>query len=81
VTTKTTTKRETERARLARVATMTFAKLRAKHIIQSEIRARGDRVSDYSNKQLVLMAEALIQERPEIVAQARETARQLGYLA
>jgi hypothetical protein len=70
-----------ERARLARVATFALAKYRAKKLIQAEIRARGDRVSDYSNKDLTIRAEQLLQERPEIVAQAREQARQMGYLA
>jgi hypothetical protein len=72
-------RREQERARMARVATFALAKYRAKKLIQAEIRARGDRVSDYSNKDLTLMAEALVRARPEIVAQAREQARQMGY--
>jgi hypothetical protein len=68
-----------ERARLARVATMTFAKQKAKRLIQAEIKARGDRVSDYSNKDLTLMAEALIQARPELVVEARQAAASMGY--
>jgi hypothetical protein len=68
-----------ERARLARVATMAFAKYRAKKLIQAQIKARGDRVSDYSNKQLVLMAEALLVSNPQLVVEARQAAASMGY--
>jgi pyrimidine operon attenuation protein/uracil phosphoribosyltransferase len=69
-----------ERARQARIAVHVFAKHIAKRQLIAGIKARGERVANYSNKQLTLMSEALMCERPEIVAQARESARQLGYI-
>jgi hypothetical protein len=68
-----------ERARQARCATMAFAKHRAKRIVQAEIKARGERVSDYTNKQLVLMAEALLASKPELIVEARANAAAMGY--
>jgi hypothetical protein len=72
-------RREQERARLARVATMAFAKHRAKKIIQAQIKARGDRLANYTNKDLTLAAEAMLASHPELIVEARETAKQLGY--
>jgi hypothetical protein len=72
-------RREQERARLARSATMCFAKHKAKRILQAQIRARGDRVSDYSNKEMVLMAEAFAQSHPELIIEARANAAAMGY--
>jgi hypothetical protein len=72
-------RREQERARLARSATMALAKHAAKRQLIAQIKARGDRVSDYSNKELTLMAEALLQSNPELIAKGREMAVALGY--
>jgi len=72
--------RKAERqAREARVAVRVFAKMAAKRGVIAQIRARGERISDYSNRDLMLLAEAMVASHPEIVAQARETAAKLGY--
>jgi hypothetical protein len=63
--------REERRAELkaleARRATMAFAKHAAKRQLQAQIKARGERVSNYSHKELTLMAEALMANKPELV--------------
>jgi hypothetical protein len=75
--------REERRAELkaleARRATMAFAKYRAKKIIQAQIKARGDRLANYTNKDLILAAEAMLASHPELIVEAAETAKQLGY--
>jgi hypothetical protein len=68
------------RAMQARIAVRVFAKQKAKRTVIAQIRAKGERVSDYSNRDLTLRAEQWLLEHPELVAQARETARALGYL-
>jgi hypothetical protein len=67
------------KARDARIAVRVFAKQAAKRTVIAQIRAQGLRVSDYSNRDLLLRAEAWLLEHPELIAQARETAAKLGY--
>jgi hypothetical protein len=74
-------KRAEEKARLAPVAVRVFAREAAKRAVRNEIRARGERLHDYSNKELMLRAEQFLEQHPELIAQARETATKLGYIA
>jgi hypothetical protein len=71
--------RAEEKARLARVAVRVLAREAAKRQIKNQIRARGERISDYSNKDLTLRAEAMLATHPELIVEARETAAKLGY--
>jgi hypothetical protein len=66
--------------REARIAVRVFAKQAAKRTIIAQIRASGERVSDYSNRDLTLRAEAWLATHPDLIAQAREVARECGYL-
>jgi len=72
--------RTERRAREARIAVRVFAKMAAKRAITNQIRARGERISDYSNKELTLRSEAWLVQHPELFAEARETAAKLGYV-
>jgi hypothetical protein len=72
-------RRAERRALEARRATMAFVKHAAKRQLIAGIRARGARVSDYSNKQLTLAAEELLASNPELIVKGQEMAKQLGY--
>jgi hypothetical protein len=52
-------KRDEERARLIRAATMTLARIRARKAIEAEIRAQGDKVSNYTAAQIREQADVL----------------------
>ncbi len=72
--------RKAERkAREAHVAVRVFAKMAAKRAVTNQIRAKGERVSDYSHRDLTLRAEQWLAEHPELIVQARELAAKLGY--
>jgi hypothetical protein len=58
------------RAQQARIATRVWAQLAAKREVKKQISARGERVADYSHREIVLRAEALLKERPEFITQA-----------
>jgi hypothetical protein len=63
----------------ARVAARVLAQQAAKDAVKSQIRAQGLKLWDFSAKDITLRAEALLQERPEIFAEARAKAAKLGY--
>jgi hypothetical protein len=63
----------------ARVAIRVFAKMAAKRAVQAQIRAKGERISDYSNKELILRAEAWLETHPELIVEARANAARMGY--
>jgi hypothetical protein len=65
----------------AQIAVRVWAQFAAKRVVKKQISARGERVGDYSHRDLVLRAEALLKERPEFITQAWERARAMGYLA
>jgi hypothetical protein len=67
------------RAQQAQIAVRVWAQLAAKREVKKQISARGERVGDYSHRDLVLRAEALLKERPEFIAEARVKAAALGY--
>jgi hypothetical protein len=71
--------RAERKALQARVAVRVFAKQAAKRAITNQIRAKGERISDYSNKDLTLRAEAWLEAHPELIVEARATAASLGY--
>ncbi len=72
-------RREIERQRMAHAAIRAFAKMSAKRKVIEQIRARGQRVSDYSNKELTLQAEAWLEAHPELIVEARASAARMGY--
>ena len=63
------------RAQQAQIAAWVWAHYAAKRVVKKQISARGERVGDYSNRDLVLRAEALLKERPEFITQAWERAK------
>ncbi len=67
------------RAREAIIAVRVFAKMAAKRAVTNHIRAQGLRLHDFTNRDLTLKAEAWLADHPELIAQARETAKALGY--
>ena len=69
-----------EKARLARVAVRTLAQLAAKNEVKRQIRAQGLRIWDFSNREIVLRAEAWLASHPEMIAEARAKAVALGYI-
>jgi hypothetical protein len=62
------------RAQEARIAAWVWAQYAAKNTIKAQIRARGERVSDFSHKEIVLWAEAWLEAHPEMWAEARARA-------
>jgi hypothetical protein len=63
------------RAQQAKIAVRVWAQYAAKREVKKQITARGERVADYSHRDLVLRAEALLKERPEFITQAWERAK------
>jgi hypothetical protein len=64
-------KRALERLRQHRAAVITLAHQRAKKIVQANIRAKGQRLADYSAREIALLAENyLAQHRQELIAEA-----------
>ena len=61
------------RAQQAQIA-MRVTQYAAKNTIKAQIRARGERVSDFSHKEIVLWAEAWLEAHPEMWAEARTRA-------
>ena len=62
------------RAQPAQIAMRVWAQYAAKNTIKAQIRARGERVADFSHKEIVLWAEAWLEAHPELIAQARARA-------
>ena len=78
VTTKSTTKEERKaerRAQQAQIAVRVWAQYAATRVVKKQISTRGERVGDYSHRDLVLRAEALLKERPEFIREAWERAK------
>jgi hypothetical protein len=68
--------RKVERkAMQAQIAVRVWAQFAAKREVKKQISARGERVADYSNRDLVLRAEALLKDHPEMIREAWERAR------
>jgi hypothetical protein len=63
------------RAQQAQIATRVWAQYAAKREVKKQISTRGERVGDYSHRDLVLQAEVLLKERPEFITQAWERAK------
>ena len=63
------------RAQQAKIAVRVWAQYAAKREVKKQITARGERVADYSHRDLVLRAEALLKERPEFITEAWERAK------
>jgi hypothetical protein len=59
------------RKELAKLFVRTEANRLAKLAIKDQIKARGERVTDYSCAQLMLAAERWLQGNPQIIEQAR----------
>jgi hypothetical protein len=68
-----------QKAQEHRRAVAVLARMAAKRAVQNDIRAKGLRLHDFTNRDLLLRAEQWLAEHPELVAQARETAKALGY--
>jgi hypothetical protein len=61
-----------------RGATATLARMQAKRRVEKQIRAEGKRVHEYSNKELMLMAdEYLAAHREELIPLARAMAEEI----
>jgi hypothetical protein len=64
-------KRAAERMQRFQSAVRTIALFRAKKAVQAQIRARGERISDYSCREMSVMAEAeLARNREELINKA-----------
>ena len=66
-------KRQAERMQRFQSAVRTIAFLKAKKAVQAQIRARGERISNYSCREMSVMAEALMaqpQHREELINKA-----------
>jgi hypothetical protein len=64
-------KRALERLREHRRAVIALAHQRAKRLVQAGIRAKGQRLSDFSAREITLLAEDyLAQHRAELIAEA-----------
>ena len=66
----------------------TRAKQKAVRIVKAQIKAEGERISDYSNKEISTAAEQLLDEHPELVEEARaeiaaeeKALKEKGYIA
>jgi hypothetical protein len=68
-------RRAERRAIQARIGVRVWAMLAAKREVKKQISARGERVADYSHRDLVLRAEALVRDRPEFIRDAWERAK------
>jgi hypothetical protein len=64
-------KRQAERMQRFHSAVRTIAFFKAKKAVQAQIRANGQRISDYSNKEISLMANAhFAQHQEELINKA-----------
>jgi hypothetical protein len=68
-------RRAERRAIQARIMVRVWAQYAATRVVKKQISARGERVGDYSHRDLVLRAEALLKERPEFITEAWERAK------
>ena len=73
--------RTERRAIQARIAVSVFAMQAAKRAIKNQLRAQGLRLHDLTAKELTLRAEIWLAWHPELIAEAREKAQALGYVA
>jgi len=64
------------RAIQAQIAARVWAQYAAKKVVKKQISARGEGVADYSHRDLVLRAEELLKEQPEMIAEAWARARE-----
>jgi hypothetical protein len=72
-------KRAERKAMQARGAVRTLAQQVAKNAVKQHIRSQGLWLGDFSSKEITLWAEAWLREHPEMWAQARERAVELGF--
>ena len=72
--------RAERKARLARQAVAVLAQRFAKSAVINHIRAQGLRMWDFTSKDITLWAEIWLREHPQIFAQARVRAAELGFL-
>jgi hypothetical protein len=71
--------RAENKARLARSAVAVLAREAAKRAVKRAIHAAGERIWDFSAKDIALRADALLKEHPEMIAEARAKAAMLGF--
>jgi hypothetical protein len=75
-------KRALERLREHRRAVIALAHQRAKRLVQAGIRAKGQRLSDFSAREITLLAEDyLAQHRAELIAEAENAIATSLYFA
>jgi hypothetical protein len=75
-------KRALERLREHRRAVIALAHQRAKRLVQASIRAKGQRLSDFSAREITLLAEDyLAQHREELIAEAENVIATSPYFA
>lgn len=73
-------KKAQDRAIQARAAVRVFAEMAAKRAVIAQIRADGLRVHDFENRTISMMASEWLAHHPELYAQARQRAVELGYI-
>ena len=71
--------RAERKARLARQAVVVLAQQAAKNAVKNHIRAQGLKLWDFTSRDLTLWAEIWLREHPEMFAQARVRAVELGF--
>jgi len=59
-------------ARKVKGAVKTRAMQKAKRIVKAQIKAEGERIGDYTGKEITLAAEQLLDEHPELLAEAEK---------
>jgi hypothetical protein len=75
-------KRVLERLQRHRRAVIALAHQRAKRLVQASIRAKGQRLSDFSAREITLLAEDyLAQHRAELIAEAENAIATSLYFA
>jgi hypothetical protein len=52
----------------------------AKREVKARIRAEGHRIAEFTGRELMIRAEAMVRNRPEFITQAWERAKAMGYL-
>jgi hypothetical protein len=72
-------KRAEKKAMQARGAVRTLAQMAAKNAVKNHIRAQGWKLWDFTSADLTRWAEVWLAEHPEIWAQARVRAVELGF--
>jgi hypothetical protein len=63
----------------ARIAVRVLAVQAAKREVKARIRAEGSRLCEFTGREITIRAEAMVKERPELIAEARVKAAALGY--